>query len=413
MAKRLGRSKSRNLAHPADELRQSLELDATASAYSRSNMSTPNSRDAVNTWLESPIEHSLLSRTANFSNSSLNLTRPKTAGEMVGKRDWQAMLSTGAPIEIATEHAIFRFPTPVRRPSTANSIIPSPNMGQESGIGLALGSPSDKSFFMSSLNKVTNQEAEDRFPRPIRANTTRETPTETRPKLSRWRSLGGLFARRASPGGSQRGNASPALQEGSGSNTPARLRGDSTGSSNQSESSPQAGLWRRATRRKTRPRTAGEQSVPQQPKFIGLDVDIPEAHMERYSVLFQDVHSLPKRSSSLLARRHVGDGTRNRPMVCKFNHHNAADVLTFNRISTLRQAQVVLYAVLLSQLLLLLHTACSLNHCHHSIDQLILFHTSLQRFGAIHRLFLRYTVHDLLSGIIPRRPCCRVHQYYL
>jgi hypothetical protein len=250
----------------------------------------------------------------------------------VGRKDWGSMLSTGSPIEITTEDDTFRFPTPLRRPSTANSFVASPrldgkplvNGSQDSGIGLAIGSPSDGVFFLDGDRDSEAQGREHGLSRaagPVRANTTREITTtddNSRSKLSRWRSLGGLFARRAGPGGSLKGgraNVEPAVEERSRSDTPQRMRGDSNGSSsNQSEvSSPPQGLWRRATTRRTKPKVIHNCPAPP-PKGPLLDVDIPEVRMERYSVLFQDVQTLPMRSSSLWSRRQAtGDKTKPLP----------------------------------------------------------------------------------------------------
>jgi hypothetical protein len=338
MAKLLSRSKSLKLFQSADRKEKTDNEESTA-VSSSTRVVTPDLKSPMTSWLESPVDPSLLSQTAKItifkspSMTSLNAVRPRTAGETLGKKDWSSMLSTGSPIEITTEHDTFRFPTPLRRPSTANSFNDSPklegkpavNMSQDSGIGLALGSPSDSAFFRAG-NKIYGADdgviRPSRGARPVRANTTREMTSmdDSRPKLSRWRSLGGLFARRAGPGGSLRGgtiHTNPAVEERSRSDTPQRMRGDSSGSSsNQSDVTSPQGLWRRATTRRIKPKVpeyGPEYGPDPPPKGPLLDIDIPEVHMERYSVLFQDVQTLPMRSSSLLARRQAA-GDKMKPV---------------------------------------------------------------------------------------------------
>lgn len=287
--------------------------------------------------LESPIDPALLSQTAKISFHkshsaiSLHTIRPKTAGETVSKRDWKSMMATGSPIEVKTGQDIFSFPTPIIRPSTASSLFPPTKMGghaaglnmsQDSGIGMALGSPSDFNYFNSSWGgEAEPQEDVHVFPTPARANTTREVGEgRVQTKLNRWKSIGGLFARKPSmrvaseKGGSStsRSTASPVIDERSGSEVSNRTRGDSTGSSSNQSESGTPGLWRRATRRKMKPRAWTEPHIRNvgspvpPPKDSLLEVQIPQVSMERYSVMFQSIQGLPTRSTSLLARRQGG-----------------------------------------------------------------------------------------------------------
>jgi hypothetical protein len=326
MAKLLVRSKSVKLSQNKKECSQ----DESQKEPNLRTTKSPNLQSPMAAFVESPVDPSLLSQTAKFtfltnpSSSSLTLARPKTAGETGAKKDWSSMLRTGSPIEISTEHDTFHFPTPLRRPSTANSVTSTPrldgkpivNMSPDAGIGLSVGSPAERVPQKSKSNLSIVKKNSDNTSKasgPVRSQTTRESSTQddSQAKLSRWKSLGGLFTRRTGPTGSLKeahATTSPKVEQRSKSAMSQRKKGEiSGGSPTPPISSPPQPLWKRATRRKYKPGVPEDGSAqlpPQGPSL--LDVSIPEGQMERYSVLFQGVKTLPARptrSSSLLARR--------------------------------------------------------------------------------------------------------------
>ncbi|KAF2432856.1 hypothetical protein EJ08DRAFT_119045 [Tothia fuscella] len=274
--------------------------------------------------------------------SAGDIARPKTANEAVDRRELMAM---GSPISVTSGKETFAFPTPVRRPFTPNSAdIKSAGMeSNPSDIGLAIGSPShdtrfqlDNSWTLSppqGLLIAPNRETLTPISTTARSQTSysnraiqgewKEKNEVAKPKISRWRSLGGLFARRpparASPEpqyqtiSQQRlpnpfdlntenyalpwqGEAAPNVVYSLPHNFGNPVRSDSP---KKSSPRPRWGLLRSQTAPTTR---RGETSPLPPSKGPVLDVDIPTTKMERYSVMFNGVIT-KKSSSSLLVRR--------------------------------------------------------------------------------------------------------------
>jgi hypothetical protein len=202
-------------------------------------------------------------------------------------------------------------------------------------IGVAIGSPSQASYFspMSSSRLAPSQQdlITPRTP-PMRSNTTREIRTEdmdgSRPKLSRWKSLGGLFGRKrfASPQTSRQGSKDALDLK---KREVAELRGEiavhTTISSSVNLSQSPRQLKKAKSKKAFKGRSPLQKSNPWESGFRPgaspppsqfaplLNVDIPQVRMERYSVMFSEL--LPhgaNRSSSLLARRQA-TGDRLKP----------------------------------------------------------------------------------------------------
>lgn len=262
--------------------------------------------------------------------------RPQTAGESSSRRHVTDMLlSTGSPIEITADHDTFSFPTPAKRPATAAAHRPRLALdatGNTRGIGVALGSPSDTTFFAPSAFA-----AAPRLPAgtttttivggPTRSRTTREafgssrddnTSYGDRPLLSRWRSIGSLWGRRRAATFQGLRSASQASVHTEPDVRPNASSGSSSASSPFGISSPPGGLFRSLTRKKSR-KDGLRQAPEPPPKGPMLDVEIPEAKMERYSKFFQEVQVLPARSSSLLARRQDKPGNALKVRPTSFN----------------------------------------------------------------------------------------------
>ncbi|KAF2663748.1 hypothetical protein BT63DRAFT_111269 [Microthyrium microscopicum] len=321
----------------------SSETTSVASPFSNFSFGTTNSME---TKLSTPAH------IADMSIATPNMDRPKTAGEtksILKNKDWvDSRLAMGSPIEIKADEDVFRFPTPVKRPST--STTSSPHIGsmklssQDSGIGMAIGSPNQPKLYqpspfyapsIQSRYAMTPEEIDQTIlVTPARAHTTKELRNEemdgAKPKLSRWKSLGGLFGRKRSlPMTETRSlrQLSP--------NTEIPIRSTSAAevsergmtavmSSNQSTPASSPGLFRRVTKRKPRVRSPSNREMRPEPPpkdppgTPKLDISIPESNMERYSVLFKEVSALPNRpalvatrptrSSSLLARRQASGG---------------------------------------------------------------------------------------------------------
>jgi len=252
--------------------------------------------------------------------------RPATAGDAITSRyananlwaDCYAMDSPTMDITTA-EKDTFHFPTPIRRPMTANSsprLIQSRLSPVDSGIGMSMSSLNQRSPFMSPLSSqyASTPMTMDSVP-PIRSNTTREFKNEgmegARPKLSRWRSLGGIFGRKKSVTKPVSKNFTDLQRDAAAFDLAMKMP------TAQGQQSP--GLFRRVTKRGVRSRGLSNKSREAMDQRMAsleaphLNIEIPEAEMERYSVLFNKVNTLPNRSprlDSLLARRQAaGDGT--------------------------------------------------------------------------------------------------------
>lgn len=275
--------------------------------------------------------------------------RPMTAGDAITSRYARPSIWDSYPLDSPTmdittsEKDTFHFPTPIRKPMTANNsprLDPTKMASIDTDFGISLTSLSSKSPFMSPLSSqyaITPVTAGSLpMTQPVRAHTTREWRSDemqdARPKLSRWRSLGGLFGRKKPDIQTQSTIASTdrpkepesriaACEIGSKSSSAAQLKG---------RSQPSAGLFRRVTRKGTRVQGASPKSLKMQQEqeqsyapllAPHLDIHIPEAEMERYSVLFKKVGTLPNRSDSLLMRRqgtgnHVWPTTGSQLKVC-------------------------------------------------------------------------------------------------
>jgi hypothetical protein len=275
--------------------------------------------------------------------------RPKTANEAMDRR--RELMALGSPISVTSGKETFNFPTPVRRPFTPNSDSRSVGMrSQDSDIGVALGSPSHAAHFQFN-NSWALSPPQGRFLAPSREiitpvstpgrsqasyssqSTKPEGKEAEKPKLSRWKSLGGLFARRPSP----RTNTEPQSQSPFQQRTsnPFDLSADGYSSHWQGEgpstviytatppsssaahfespkkSSPR-GRWGLG-RSQTAPTNRRGGTSPQLPlKGPLLDVDIPTTQMERYSVMFNGV--LPKQSSSSLLARRQANAEKTKPV---------------------------------------------------------------------------------------------------
>jgi hypothetical protein len=266
-----------------------------------------------------PASGSEFGRSPEMGLDSHPIVRPRTAGEASSRRHVADMLlGTGSPIEITADQDTFRFPTPAKRPATAAAhrprlVVPAQ---QHRSIGLALGSPSDSSFFSpSAFATGVTSSTTIVGGAPTRSRTTREGPSSSRddntsyggrPLLSRWRSIGSLWGRRrAATFQGLRSESQASVHTEPDARIATLDRAPSSASSSQHSSpfnigSP-PGLFRSFTRKKSR---KGDRAAPEPPpKGPMLDVEIPEATMERYSKFFQEVQVLPARSSSLLARR--------------------------------------------------------------------------------------------------------------
>jgi hypothetical protein len=297
---------------------------------------------------------SSLTRGGLAIDSADTIARPKTANEAMDRK--RELMATGSPISVTSGQDTFNFPTPLRRPFTPNSVNPKiSDMRLESPqIGIALGSPSHTAHFQPGSMNMSP--VPGRHLAPGRDNfTPLSTPGQSqtswssrftefkpvepaKPKLSRWKSLGGLFARRPStPKTSPRpeyqslsqgrspnfdlkydGYASPwqgegpshVVYHGSPANTnQARFGIDSP---KKSKSGGRFGLGRSQTAPSNRSGGRSPIPPPKDPPGPVLDVEIPTTQMERYSVMFNGV--LPKRSTPSLLERRKANGIERKPL---------------------------------------------------------------------------------------------------
>jgi hypothetical protein len=282
--------------------------------------------------------------------SADTIARPKTASEAMDRRK---LMTVGSPISVTSGQDTFNFPTPLRKAKKPSSNPTSARMEFDSPhIGIALGSPSHAAHFQGTPSSMTmsptqyhllGRSGENSTPlsTPGRSQITfssrstdwREnevgTPNEsTKPRLSRWRSLGGLFARRPSQKPSPQLEYQTLSQSRSphkfdmpfdGHTSPWQGEGASTvlyqGSPAMSESrwayeSPKKsknggkfGLGRSQTAPTTRNGGRSPQPPPKDIRSPVLDVDIPTTQMERYSVMFNGVLGKKRSTPSLLERR--------------------------------------------------------------------------------------------------------------
>jgi hypothetical protein len=260
--------------------------------------------------------------------SSDTQTRPRTANEAMDRR--KELMATGSPISVTSGRDIFNFPTPLRRPSTtqgdARSATPD--------IGIALGSPSHAAFFQSPMFESPYQnrlgvpnDILTPLSTPGRSMTSYESRSTknglndgTKPKLSRWRSLGGLFGRKQ--GQANRERKSPLLQQTSPAPVDLKLHDYHTWERDnkprvifENQTPP---LSSKKTKRErmglgrsqTAPIGRRVESPAPPPKGPMLDVHIPETKMERYSVMFNMTPSQQNQQPGLLARRQASISKR-------------------------------------------------------------------------------------------------------
>jgi hypothetical protein len=335
MAKRLGRSKSfkqlRKVTVTTEQVDLYQDQNQGDQRPSTSNGTPENGYQTSisNGSLTKKVTVGTMSDLASSSSSSMS--QPWITNKPLEKRNWAELTATGEPIILSTEEDIFKFPTPgpTRKMPVFSPVARSFGVLSEtsSGIGVALGSPSQPSYFSPTTSSRWADSSQDVSmpvsPLPVRANTTKERNDMmegSRPKLSRWRSLGGFFGRKRSTNTRQLNGDSKSNdmmdsqdQQRSGSKKVVLVGGTTSASGSSTDiQSPK-------TLRKTKKSVKGREGVtvtttwvsspdlyetPGAPKFPTreplLDVQIPDITLERYSVMFSDV--LP-RSSSLLARR--------------------------------------------------------------------------------------------------------------
>jgi hypothetical protein len=260
-------------------------------------------------------------------------TRPRTANEAMDRR--KELMATGSPISVTSGRDIFNFPTPLRRPSTTQGDTHSTEARSDTpDIGIALGSPSHAAFFQSPMFEspyqnrlVVPNDILTPLSTPGRSMTSYESRSTkndlnegAKPKLSRWRSLGGLFGRKQAQANRER--KSPLLQQTSPAPVDLKLQDYHTWE----RDNPSRVMFEDQTpplsSKKTKRERMGlgrSQTAPigrrvdspiPPPKGPMLDVHIPETKMERYSVMFNMTPSQQNQQSGLLARRQASTSKR-------------------------------------------------------------------------------------------------------
>jgi hypothetical protein len=270
------------------------------------------------------------------------LTRPRTANEAMDRR--RELMAMGSPISFTSGRDIFNFPTPSRRPSTALGDGQSVELRSDTpDIGIALGSPSHAAFFQSPMFESPYQNSLGvpndiltPLSTPGRSMTSYESRSTkmdlnegAKPKLSRWRSLGGLFGRKQAQANRER--KSPLLQQTSPAPVDLKLQDYHTWESDYPSKVAFENQTSLLSSKKTKRERMGlgrsqtapigrrmESPVPP-PKGPMLDVHIPVTKMERYSVMFnqtpsqlngQSTPSQTNAQSGLLARRQASISRR-------------------------------------------------------------------------------------------------------
>lgn len=253
--------------------------------------------------------------------------RPKTANAAMERRRMELM-ATGSPIGVTEGKDTFNFPTPLKRTPQAQltplmSRYATDDMLRSSTpdtIGMAIGSPSHIAHFESPLIPSS---AKGRMYAPSRDILTplstpgpsmlsQESKAEKsdsgeapRPKLSRWKSLGGLFARK--PSNVEKSPKEPTTP-GLGlqgyhtwehESPPRKRAGTETRPHTSKGKSSRIAIGRSQTAPTGR-RTPGSPVPP--PKDL-LDVEIPNTKMDRYSVMFNGILPVQPGGGGLLARR--------------------------------------------------------------------------------------------------------------
>lgn len=244
-------------------------------------------------------------------------------------------MAMGSPISVTSGRDIFNFPTPSRIPSKTQGNARLTELRSDTpDIGIALGSPSHAAFFQSPMfespyqNSLTvPNDILTPLSTPGRSMTSYESRStkndlneEGKPKLSRWRSLGGLFGRKQAQ--TNRERKSPLLQQTSPAPVDLKLqdyhtweRGNPSNVMFEHQTPP---LSSKKTKRErmglgrsqTAPTGRRVESPIPPPKGPMLDVHIPETKMERYSVMFNQTPSQQSAQPGLLARRQASISKR-------------------------------------------------------------------------------------------------------
>ncbi|KAE9965541.1 hypothetical protein EG328_009588 [Venturia inaequalis] len=280
-----------------------------------------------------------------------NPIRPQTANAAMDRR--KELRAMGSPIVLTSGPDIFNFPTPSRRTSLTQDVyVPEMRSDTPDTIGVALGSPSQAVFFPSPMFESPYQNSlaapksittpplstPGRSMTSYESRSTKNELNETvKPKLSRWRSLGGLFGRKSSqarndrkpsplaqppPPARQERRPLPLVQQTSPAPVDLKLHGVHTPEKDipsrvvyeAKTPPPFAKKTRREKMGMGRTQTAPTgglrtESPAPPPKGLMLDVEIPDTKMERYSVMFNQTPNLDQTPfqesppSELLARR--------------------------------------------------------------------------------------------------------------
>jgi hypothetical protein len=218
MAKLLARSKSLRQLRPSRKDSKEPAVPVQDDFESRLAALERQRRNVEEGQYASKLPNSAI-RGGYTIDSAENIARPKTANEAMDRK--RELMAVGSPIIVTSGPDTFNFPTPLKRPFTPNSNTRSANMHVDSPqIGIALGSPSHTSHFQSPPGSMTMSPVQGRLhassrdvitpvSTPGRSQTAFSSRTSewkageparpnepTKPKLSRWKSLGGLFARR-------------------------------------------------------------------------------------------------------------------------------------------------------------------------------------------------------------------------
>jgi hypothetical protein len=286
--------------------------------------------------------------TSNASAGFTNFSKLH-AQNLQQRKEWADMMMTGSPIEIVADDDTYMFPTPFRRPSTANTLAASPVLKSAYSVGNLKrpGTPSDNLYWLPALASAPIDEQKPQkektwpTPRtgpgmlPVRAHTAVDFSEmeaakieAEKPKLSRWKSLGGIFTKKklespveSKPTGDLKDVKEEEVKE---EETPMTSPVDQKPSPLVSGNSILRGLTKRKNsvgekRPKTRDGKTDKKAIvkaphppPKDPPVI--DLQIPDVTLERYSVMFKQFNPLPARSSSLLARRQAGNNDRLKPV---------------------------------------------------------------------------------------------------
>ncbi|KAF1812919.1 hypothetical protein P152DRAFT_473450 [Eremomyces bilateralis CBS 781.70] len=374
MARMLGRSKS--FRHIKKDISQPLLI--ASDAVSRDDLIDVR-RDLAPPRTPSPLRPKTSNGITRSNTTALSGLKPPPH-------------SQSRPLKIKTESRVYDFPTPGTGTAVYN--VPPPNMidltpeiephpGRKVPIGVALGSPTDAPDWRSGMKENGNlginrldrprsisapSPSREYFPQDAynfqapgahgsysTAGTHDDEPAighgiktvieadQPKPKLSRWKSIGGLFAKRPNHTPNHTPRTMYMLDE---PVAPSKKRAVNTqmpgkGLPNDSLRKPTETMtpkepkspWRSRSVKRGKPGPARNQTHPTptdmsfltQPAGVDgrlLDVSIPKCEMERYSVMFNHVLGKPAAnetepplpaSSSLLARRNQANVEQLKP----------------------------------------------------------------------------------------------------